>query len=305
MKAWLLIFLSLAALTASPVNAQSEAPHDDRVPLVALLANPTLYDGRHVETFGYLNLELEGNALYTGKDDFEAFATQNAIWFDAPMGDIRTRRAFDRHYVEASGVFHAVRRGAWYGVLTTDEVHIAPSRRQLSYLYDLSLSPIPLPWPLLLGLLLLATPLVYGGHLIHRIAKGEDASRQHEPTHAILGQPAAWMLLVLASSLLTTLRVIGAAQIVQGTPRLDTSSIWFVFSVAECLAGVGGLTAMWMAHVTRRRTLCALAIVLQLVVPSARELMRMDTWQSQMTYPFHTYAKVESWSRPPALHQPR
>ena len=305
MKAWLLILLSLIALAASPAGAQSENPRDDRVPLVALLANPALYDGRYVETFGYLNLELEGDALYVGKDDFDAYATQNAIWFDGPKRDVRARRVLDRHYVEASGVFHAVRRGSWYGVLTADEVQIAPSRRQLSYLYELNLSPIPLPWPPILGLLLLATALIYGGHLIHRITTRESRPRQRDRAHAILGQPAPWLFLVLIMSLFSMLRVIGAAQIVRGAPYLDRSDIWFVFSVAECLAGVCGLVAMWTAHMTRRRALCALAIVLQLVVPGARELMRMDTWQSQMTYPFRTHAKSEGWSRHPAPPQPR
>ena len=305
MKAWLLILLSLVAFAASSASARSEDPRDDRVPLVALLANPALYDGRHVETFGYLNLELEGDALYVSKNDFEAFATQNAIWFDGPKQDVRARRLLGRHYVEASGVFRAVRRGSWFGMLTVDDVQVAPSRRQLSYLYDLNLSPIPLPWPPVLGLLLLATALVYGGHLIRQIAKRESPPRPREPAHAILGQPVPWLLLVLVISLLTTLRVMGAAQVVQGTPGLDRSDIWFIFSVAECLAGACGLAAMWAAHMTRRRTLCALAIVLQLVVPGARELMRMDTWESQVTYPFRAHAQSESWSRRPAPHQPR
>ena len=305
MKAWLLILLSLVALVASPAVAQSEDSRDDRVPLVALLANPALYDGRHVETFGYLNLVIEGDALYVGKDDFEAYATQNAIWFDGPKQDVRARRVLDRHYVEASGVFHAVRRGAWYGVLTADEIQIAPSRRQLSYLYELNLSPIPLPWPPILGLLFLATVLIYGGHLIHRITTRGNPPPRHDRAHAILGQPAPWLFLVLITSLLTILRVIGAAEIVRGAPYLDRSDIWFVFCVAECLAGVCGLAAMWAAHMTRRRALCVLAIALQLVVPCARELMRMDTWKSQMTYPFRAHAESEGWSRHPKPPQPR
>jgi hypothetical protein len=305
MKAWLLVLLSFVVSAASPAGAQSQDPRDDRVPLVALLANPALYDGRHVETFGYLNLVLEGDALYASKNDFEAYATQNGIWFDGPKQDVRARRVLDRHYVEASGVFHAVRRGSWYGVLTADEVQIAPSRRQLSYLYELNLSPIPLPWPPILGLLLLATTLIYGGHLIHRIMARESTPQQRGFAHAILGQPAPWLFLVLITTLLIVLRVIGTAEVVRGAPYLDRSDIWFVFGVAECLAGVCGLAAMWAAHVTRRRTLCALAIVLQLIVPGTRELMRMDTWESQMTYPFRTHSVSESWSRHPTVQQPR
>jgi hypothetical protein len=308
MKAWLIALLALTQMGAATLPAPSQPSPDDRVPLVAIIANPSLYDGRHVETSGYLNLELEGDALYVGKDDFDAFQTQNGVWFSVPGMDRNARRSLARHYVHASGTFHADPKGAYSayrGTLSVEGVEIAPSRRQLSYLYDLNLSPIPLPWPPILGLVLLATALVYASHLIRPIAKREDTSRRREPAHAILGQPIPWMFLVLVVSPLTALRVMGATQVVLGAPHLDRSDIWFVFSIAECLAGVCGLTIMWAAHVTRRRTLCALAVVLQLVVPGARELTRMETWQTQMTYPFRPHAKFESWSRAPDLPQPR
>jgi hypothetical protein len=111
---------------------------------------------------------------------------------------------------------------------------------------------------------------------------------------------------VLAVGLFVSLRVIGNAQIVWATPRLNGPfDLWFVFSLVECLAGLGGLALMGFAHAKQRRTLCALAIVLQLAAPGARELMRMDTWQSQMTYPFHPRVVTEGWSRASSGQQPR
>ncbi|KQY29635.1 hypothetical protein ASD38_09880 [Caulobacter sp. Root487D2Y] len=302
MKAWLIALLALTQMGAATLPAPSEPSPDDRVPLVAIIANPSLYDGRHVETSGYLNLELEGDALYVGKDDFDAFQTQNGVWFSVPRMDRSARRSLARHYVHASGTFHADPKGAYgayRGTLSVEGVEIAATRRQLSFLYEQSLSPIPLPWPPVIGLLVGLTAFVYGGHIIRRALTRRDGEGPRLSAHAFRGQSRAWLLLVCLVSLFMALRLIGSAQIVSMPRVFGLFDIWFAFSVVECVVGACGLAAMWAAHATRRRTLCVIAIVLQLIAPGARELMRMDTWQSQMTYPFVPHAKVYTWLRHP------
>jgi hypothetical protein len=306
MRVWLIVLLALVQIGSAASAARAQPVLNDRVPLVALIANPSLYDGRYVETFGYLNLEYEGDALYVGKDDFEAFATQNAIWFDGPKAaDTKARRALDRHYVHASGTFHAHRNGhldQWRGTLDVDAVQIAASRRQLSFLYEQRVSPIPLPWPVILALLAGFTALVYGAHAIRRSVG--SASSPRPALRVLRGQPRAWTVLVLALSLFIGLRIFGNAQVVFWTPSGNRSDTWFMFSVVECVVGMAGLAAMWAAHTTRRRALCALSVILMLAVPSARELMRMNTWEAQLSYPFRPKVSDYSWSRA-VLPQPR
>jgi hypothetical protein len=289
MRVWLIVLLALMQMGVAAQAARAEPVADDRVPLIALIANPSLYDGRRVETSGYLNLEFEGDALYVGKDDFEAFATQNGVWFDGPkMADMNARRALDRHYVQASGIFHAGQKGhlgAWRGALEVEAVQISASRRQLSYLYEQPLSPVPLPWPPVIGLLAAFTALVYGADLMRR-HRPANASGPHLAAHAFHNQPRAWVVLVLAVTLFMGLRVIGNAEVVCWTPRNDRFDPWFVFSVVEGVVGALGLIAMWAAHATRRRMLCALFIVLQLAAPTARELMRMNTGKA--SYPIRS-----------------
>lgn len=304
MRALLIFFLVALTQLAVVAPAAAETPQDPRVPLVALIANPEAYDGRYVEVTGYLNLEFEGNGLFVSKADFDAYITQNAVWIDGPR-DKAVRRALTRHYVTASGIFRAGDHGsynAYRGKLVVDHAAISGERRQLSYLYATALSAVPLPWLLIIPLLAFAAIAMGAVRLLRRAAASDGSAgavRFVKPGSR--GQSRSWMILVVVFSLFTLLTAGSGARVAYLVIGYHGPfDIWFGLMLGGAIVGVLAAAAMWACHVKGRRTLCAAFMILQLAVPATRELLRQDTWQAQMAYPFQPWVTVYSWSRPGA-----
>ena len=314
MGRWVIILLALMQLAAAapaPALAPPDPVGDDRVSLVALIANPPAYDGRHVAVTGYLNLEFEGDALYLGKEAFDAFQTEDAIWLDGPKfggkGDRQARRALTRHWVTAYGVFRADRKGmghSYAGTLVVDSVETDPIPQRFSMQRFNTFSEVPLPWPSIMAALATVTLLFLGHHLGRRgTTPPSRAQSLAKPTLSIRGQPLAWTILSAAFSLFTILGMVGARyflpSIADGNIPFD---IWVGLFMAQALIGLIATPAMWWSHLTGRRVLCAIFMLAQLAAPASREFLRMDTWRDQLTYPFQIrlvfYSSLHRWVRP-------
>lgn len=159
-----LILLAISQIGAAPLPVYG-ARWDgagEPVSLVALLANPTHYDGRTVRVDGFLNLEFEGNALYLDGAAFEAALARNAIWIDLPPAfDKRLARRLNRRYSTVEGVFVASEHGhmgAYSGTLT-DVRRIVPLMTRADFeaymndTYAASMVRDPRVWLLLFGAL--------------------------------------------------------------------------------------------------------------------------------------------------------
>ena len=133
MRSRLALAAALALLCAGPALAQQAEP--ERVSLVALIANPPAYEGHRVQVSGYLMLEFEGDALYLGKNDFDANLFSNAIWIDTDLWrDKAAARRVSRRYVTLDGVFttHARYSNLFSGELTAiGDIRPLPSRNVL------------------------------------------------------------------------------------------------------------------------------------------------------------------------------
>lgn len=120
MRRWLLILLAVSQIgAAKPALTDSNA--FEPVSLIAIVANPDLFDGKRVRVEGFLILEFEGDSLYLDKSAYEASLTRNALWIGAPAwADPRTQRGLTRRYVFVEGTFnprHHGHMGAWPGAL--------------------------------------------------------------------------------------------------------------------------------------------------------------------------------------------
>jgi hypothetical protein len=73
------------------------------VALVALIATPDAWHGKHVRVVGFYHSGLEESGLYMHQADFNEAITKNAIWLDMA----KENRDLSGRYVLVEGVFDA------------------------------------------------------------------------------------------------------------------------------------------------------------------------------------------------------
>jgi hypothetical protein len=90
--------------------------------LAVIIADPLERDGETVRTYGFLNFEFEGNALYLHEEDFLQALSRNAIWVSRPdFLDDRSAGEVSQKYVMIEGTFDADDQGhlgAYSGTLS-------------------------------------------------------------------------------------------------------------------------------------------------------------------------------------------
>jgi hypothetical protein len=77
------------------------------VSILNLIVNPEKYKGLRVRTFGYLNLEFEGNGIYLHKEDYEHSLSKNGLWVEISRDSMRRPEIKQciKHYVLIEGTF--------------------------------------------------------------------------------------------------------------------------------------------------------------------------------------------------------
>lgn len=81
------------------------------VSIVQLLVNPDKYEGKPVRVMAYLSLELEENAIYLHREDFEKQLFSNGIGLVVTPQQYLTYKKLGRSYVIVEGVFSTAYRG--------------------------------------------------------------------------------------------------------------------------------------------------------------------------------------------------
>ncbi len=273
MRIWVLIILAVLQIGAAPVAAPAIAPSEtvkgQHASLVALLGNPRRFDGQQVIVSGFLNLEFEGDALYLSEGDFDAFATQNAIWINGPDPEnVGTRNALTGHYVTVTGRFdadHHGHLGMYAGAIEAAAIYRIATRREISISsrYDPYTVHLPvhidIPWPLILGALYFAV-LVGTSVALGRVGEA----------------PRGRLLLVAGFGLFSLVRITGAASALWLDSRYRIRGDYTILHTGELALGLIGLIGMLV--VWRRRSWLPLltACVIQLAAPTAIEAIRFD-----------------------------
>jgi hypothetical protein len=90
-------FFYLAAATGNQTS---------RVSLEDVLKDPAKYNGRTIQTHGFLLHEFENHALYVS----EKWQRTKGIWIE-PTVDMQSLREMDRRYVIVTGIFDSNQHG--------------------------------------------------------------------------------------------------------------------------------------------------------------------------------------------------
>jgi hypothetical protein len=96
---------------ANETLAEAERIEPKGVSLLQLIANPGEYHGKLVRVIGFFRLELEGDALYLHRVDFQQGLTKNAVWVDVGQRVSVGGRNLSDRYVLIEGVFNAEDKG--------------------------------------------------------------------------------------------------------------------------------------------------------------------------------------------------
>jgi hypothetical protein len=106
---------AIIATLLAGCSADQDARTDS---LVAVLANPSAYEGRVISIRGFVNLEKNGDAIYLSADDYRWSITANAIWLHMPHCASRAGESVGQGYMTVVGNFTAKLHGpanGWVG----------------------------------------------------------------------------------------------------------------------------------------------------------------------------------------------
>jgi hypothetical protein len=102
---WLALSLGGIAGTSRAEQAPQRRQLGELVSLIALIANPEKFNGKHVRVRGYATVGLENNFLYLNPYNAQVFGVENAIALDLSVAQFTQRRHLDHQPVEVEGTF--------------------------------------------------------------------------------------------------------------------------------------------------------------------------------------------------------
>jgi len=86
--------------------------------MIDIIANPDLFDGKRIRTFGYIHFEFEGNGIYLHQEDYTRSLYVNGLWVNLAKNSSPT--GCQDRYVLVEGTFRARDRGhmgLWSGAI--------------------------------------------------------------------------------------------------------------------------------------------------------------------------------------------
>jgi len=111
------LFLAVCVMAAGCGGRSYGKPSQDAegVSLVALIANPDVYDGKHIRVVGIVHVGFECDALYFSSEDYKMGITKNAVYLeltqmpiDVPYDELKK---LNGRYVVIEGVFDSKEKG--------------------------------------------------------------------------------------------------------------------------------------------------------------------------------------------------
>jgi len=87
--------------------------------MIALIGDPTQFDGKQVQIMGFMHVELESTAIYLSREDYQYGLITNGIWLDIPRSDLTKYKDLNDGYVVVEGTFYGSAKGKLYGNYNT------------------------------------------------------------------------------------------------------------------------------------------------------------------------------------------
>ena len=80
------------------------------VSLIQLIANPDKYHGKLVRVIGVVNIEFEGNQIFTSKEHHKYSIPKNALWINPDLDVLDVKedalKIYNGRYVLVEGIFN-------------------------------------------------------------------------------------------------------------------------------------------------------------------------------------------------------
>ena len=103
----LALIMLLPVGSARSSHASSGSPKPINVGMVALLAEPQKYDGRVIQTIGFVCLEYEGDALYLHEEDYRYQNYENALALRVAEAQRKQFKGLSLKHVIVQGTMYA------------------------------------------------------------------------------------------------------------------------------------------------------------------------------------------------------
>lgn len=293
MRGLIILLLSLSAVLTGCADESDrrrdpvEGPYPTVVSLSAVVANPERFDGQYIATEGVVATSYYDWHIFFDREDYDAYRTLNgaslSLFDTVEPHDERTLRRLEGRSVYLDGVFYdgvSGHMGMQRGLIVVRSITEAPVRRELDGMYEFSPVPWPLPWLYIIAAL---TGLALAVAIARRLRSGGGR------TQTVLSRALAF-----AISAFTVVEVWAAAHLLLESFYLER---WVIYAGLALASGVVGLVLMWVFYRRRLAVLMLLMVGLQLAAPIAREVYRIDTWESQLRYPFYAQTSHLDWRR--------
>jgi len=115
-----------------PTPSPTTPDDGTKVPLVsmiALLCNPTQFDGKQIQVMGFAHIEFEDMAIYLGSQDSRYGLISNGIWLDIQGSDLARYKELNNTYIIVQGTFYGDSRKEFFGYYYSGIKKITMMRR--------------------------------------------------------------------------------------------------------------------------------------------------------------------------------
>ena len=111
MKPFVLIVAFLASISTGGQAVHPTGEFPLSVSILQLIATPEKFDGKSIRVVGFLRVELEGDALYLHKEDYDHHIYKNSLWVDLDPTTREDAVGLNMQYVYLIGTFDARNKG--------------------------------------------------------------------------------------------------------------------------------------------------------------------------------------------------
>lgn len=103
----LAVVLLIAGARGGPALGAPRHPKPVVIGMVPLLAAPQKYDGKVIQTWGFLNLRFESDSLWLHKEDLQASLLKNSFALDLTTKQREEFKSLNHTYVMLQGTLHS------------------------------------------------------------------------------------------------------------------------------------------------------------------------------------------------------
>lgn len=99
--------LMIVAISKPPAAETPKRSNPVKIGMVALLAAPQKYDGKVIQTWGFLYLRYENDSVWLHKEDLQEFLWKDSFALELTQKQRQQFKSLNRSYVMVQGMLHS------------------------------------------------------------------------------------------------------------------------------------------------------------------------------------------------------